>query len=393
MTHKVNGYKGVKMPRNYWMVVTGLENFRITRRHGFKIQGLKSQHQRKMQRIEPGDRILYYLGAGKNFAATATAKSRYFEDLTPIWKNEGSANWNFRVQVQPDLVLDEFEFMDACQLAPRLDYVRKWQPEDWHLAFLQSSLHLLPKKDFMLIEDEMRKVKAKRPRRYGGGPAGNRRGPQANQPQAAPVGVPAEPETDGQAQVPDGGPPPEEATIDVQAQVPDGEPLPQEATTEAQAQVHDGEPPPQEATTEVQAQVHDGEPPPQEATTDEQALVHDGGPPPQEATTEVQAQVHDGEPPPQEATTDEQSPVHDGGPPLQEAMIEEQAQVQDGGPPPQEATTEEQAPVHDGGTSPQEATTEEQAPVHDDEPPPEQPPPPPQPEGPLPEPAPHSGPE
>ena len=174
------------MPRNYWMIVTSLENFRITRRHGFKVQGLKTQHQRKMQRVEPGDRILYYVGGGRHFSATATAKSHYFEDHTPIWNIEGSANWNFRVQVQPDVVLDEFEFMDANQLAPRLDYVRKWSPEDWYLAFAQSSLHLLPKKDFMLIEEEMRKVRSKRSPRHRRSPYGQRRGP----PEEAQVGSP-----------------------------------------------------------------------------------------------------------------------------------------------------------------------------------------------------------
>lgn len=165
------------MPRNYWMIVTSLENFRITRRHGFKVQGIKTQHQRKMQRIEPGDRILYYVGGERHFPATATAKSRYFEDATPIWKQEGSVNWNFRVQVQPDVVLDEFDFMDAGQLAPRLDYVRRWSPEDWYMAFAQSSLHLLPKKDFQLIEEEMRKVKSKRSPRHRSRPYAARGSP------------------------------------------------------------------------------------------------------------------------------------------------------------------------------------------------------------------------
>ena len=175
------------MPRNYWMIVTSLENFRITRRHGFKVQGIKTQHQRKMQRIEPGDRILYYVGGEQRFSATATAKSRYFEDVTPIWKQEGSVNWNFRVQVQPDVVLDEFEFMDANQLAPRLDYVRRWSPEDWYMAFAQSSLHLLPKKDFQLIEEEMRKVKSKRSPRHRRRPSAVTTGPPSGAQAGGPI--------------------------------------------------------------------------------------------------------------------------------------------------------------------------------------------------------------
>ena len=148
------------MPKNYWMVVISLENFRITRKIGFNTQGLKSHQQRKAQRIEPGDRILYYIGGKRSFAATATATSRYFEDHSKRWEKEGLSDWAFSVHVQPEVVLDEREFMDASQLAPRLDYVRRWAPEDWYIAFAQSNLHILRKKDFLLVEHEMRRTKS-----------------------------------------------------------------------------------------------------------------------------------------------------------------------------------------------------------------------------------------
>ena len=83
------------MPKNYWMMVTSLENFEITRKLGFTVQGLKSYHQRKVQRIEPGDRILYYIRGERYFGATATVTSRYFEDRSPTWKMEGRSNWVF----------------------------------------------------------------------------------------------------------------------------------------------------------------------------------------------------------------------------------------------------------------------------------------------------------
>lgn len=169
------------MLRNYWMLITNPENFEVTRKLGFTLQGLRPQHQRKVQRIEPGDRILFYIGGQRYFAATATATSRYFKDDSPVWKREGTAELTFRVRIRPEIVLADEEFMDARQLAPRLDYVRKWPPEDWYLAFAQTNLHLLPKKDFMLIEEEMRKIRAKSPRRH---PRARTRTPK--QPEAAP---------------------------------------------------------------------------------------------------------------------------------------------------------------------------------------------------------------
>ena len=153
------------MAKNYWMVVTSLDNFQITRQLGFTVQGLKAQHPRKVQRIEPGDRILYYIGGDRFFGATATVTSRYFEDRSVTWKKEGTVDWIYSVHIKPEVVLEEGNYIDAHQLAPRLDYVRKWPPENWYMAFAQGNLHLLPKKDFLLVEEEMNKLKRKGSRR------------------------------------------------------------------------------------------------------------------------------------------------------------------------------------------------------------------------------------
>ena len=146
------------MSNNFWMIVSSPENFRITRELGFTAQGLKAQHRRKVQRIEAGDRVLFYVSGARRFAATATATSSYVEDETSVWQNEGSANWPYRIQIKPELVLDDHQLIDANLLAPRLDYVKRWPPENWYMAF-QGNLHLLPKNDFLIIEEEMRKLK------------------------------------------------------------------------------------------------------------------------------------------------------------------------------------------------------------------------------------------
>ena len=153
------------MAKNYWMVVTSPENFQITRELGFTVHGLKAHHHRKVQRIEPGDRILYYVSKDRTFAATATVTSRYSEDRSRTWKKDGISEWAFKVHIKPEMVLNDGELIDARQLAPRLDYVRRWSPEDWYIAFAQTNLHLLPKKDFVLVEGEMQRLKSKQSRR------------------------------------------------------------------------------------------------------------------------------------------------------------------------------------------------------------------------------------
>ena len=145
------------MPHNFWMVVCNETNYGITRDLGFKLLGLKGQHRRKVQRIGSGDRILFYVTHLRRFTATATATASYVEDTAPIWEKEGVADWPYRVQTRPEIVLDDSQFIDANLLAPRLDYVRRWPPENWYMAF-QGNLHLLPKSDFLLIEEEMKKL-------------------------------------------------------------------------------------------------------------------------------------------------------------------------------------------------------------------------------------------
>ena len=108
--------------------------------------------------MEIGDRVLFYLFELRVFTATATIRSTFFEDHSVIWpSNDAQETFAWRVHIQPNVVLHENEYMDARFVAPRLDYVRKWIPERWPLAF-QGPLHLIPKKDLLLLEEEMRKI-------------------------------------------------------------------------------------------------------------------------------------------------------------------------------------------------------------------------------------------
>jgi hypothetical protein len=145
-------------PRNYWMLVMTPENFNITRNSGFKVQGATSSQRKKTLRFEPGDRLLFYLSEVRKFSATATMTSKYFEDHTHIWTSPRSEeDFPHRAQIKLDVVLNEEDYIDARIIAPRMEYVRRWPPEAWPLAFT-GNLHLIPRNDFTLIEGEMRRI-------------------------------------------------------------------------------------------------------------------------------------------------------------------------------------------------------------------------------------------
>jgi len=149
-------------PPQYWMVVSSPDNFRKTREHGFTVQGLKSRHRKRAEAMRSGDRLLYYVTGRMAFAGTVTLTSAMFEDHSHLWRSSRrEEDYPWRVHLRPDHVLDDGEWVPAKELAYRLEYVRKWPPEHWTLAF-QGHVHQLPQKDFKLIEDEIRRTQSQR---------------------------------------------------------------------------------------------------------------------------------------------------------------------------------------------------------------------------------------
>ena len=146
------------MARNYWMFVQSPEDFEISQKRKFSIHGMTRRQRRRAQRMAPDDRVLYYISSRNRWAVSGYIKSTYFEDVTPIWKSDsGVEKFPYRVNISPTIVLREHDYIDAMILGPRLTYLKRWSPERWPLAFFDT-LHLLPQKDFNLVENEMSRV-------------------------------------------------------------------------------------------------------------------------------------------------------------------------------------------------------------------------------------------
>ena len=151
------------MPTNYWMIVGSAENFEISRARGFLIQGIKSRHRKKAERMEPGDRVLYYLTGVQQFGGTASITSGYFEDNQPIWKGKKNGEeYPFRFEIKPEVILEPGTYLDAKEIVPHLDYVKRWPAEHWHLAF-QGNVHLFSEKDFNFVESRLLARRSEQP--------------------------------------------------------------------------------------------------------------------------------------------------------------------------------------------------------------------------------------
>lgn len=142
--------------RNYWIIVSSLENFHITAEHDFTVQGMKSRHRKKAEQMVPGDKFIYYCTGVKSFAGITTVTSEFYEDHTPIWKSgnkkKQDEDYPYRVKIEKDLALTDEQLVPAEPLARQMTYASKWPAANWTLAF-QGNVHNVPEEDYMLIRE------------------------------------------------------------------------------------------------------------------------------------------------------------------------------------------------------------------------------------------------
>ena len=107
------------------------ENFNITRKQGYRIQGFGLRQRRKTDRMVKGDRLLYYVKGLRVFPVAATIISTVFEDEKPLWiSSQLNEQYKYRVRMRAECILRPDQYLQANQIGPRMDYVRRWPPEN-----------------------------------------------------------------------------------------------------------------------------------------------------------------------------------------------------------------------------------------------------------------------
>jgi predicted RNA-binding protein len=146
-------------PSRTWILTGSLDNFRASRERVFDVVGLKERRRALAEQIEPGDRIVFYVTGVQAFGAIARITGELYEDRTPIWPGKPGKrdDYPWRFGSEPELVLEEEDFVPAAELAPRLEHVRKWPAEHWHLAF-QGQLRTVSDADAAIVEERLREA-------------------------------------------------------------------------------------------------------------------------------------------------------------------------------------------------------------------------------------------
>ncbi len=130
---------------------------RIAEARGFDTFGFKSTRRGEVAQMRPGDKLIFYLTKIMKFGGLAGVTSEYYEEHTKLFKSEKKPqeDYPFRVSVKPEIILAPDQYLDVKEIAPRMQYPKKWPPEHWRLAF-QGNLHRIPQEDYDLILSEMK---------------------------------------------------------------------------------------------------------------------------------------------------------------------------------------------------------------------------------------------
>jgi hypothetical protein len=142
-----------------WVLTGSLDNFRATRDHGFRVIGAKQGRRGLAELIEVGDRIVFYVTGLQAFGGSIRVTGEMYEDRERIWPGKpGQPDpYPWRFETEPEVVLDEEDFVPAVELASELEHVRKWPLRHWQLAF-QGQLRTVSERDAALLERRLREA-------------------------------------------------------------------------------------------------------------------------------------------------------------------------------------------------------------------------------------------
>jgi predicted RNA-binding protein len=144
-----------RMP--HWVLTGSLDNFRATRERDFRVIGAKERRRAMAERIEPGDRIVFYVTVVQALGGIVEVTGPMYEDRERIWPGKpGKVDaYPWRFETRPVAVLEEADFIPAVELLDELEHVRRWPREHWQLAF-QGQLRTVSAADAELLESRIR---------------------------------------------------------------------------------------------------------------------------------------------------------------------------------------------------------------------------------------------
>ena len=139
------------MSNTYWLVNFSLEDFNLSKKRSFDLLGFTKKDNKLTNKIALNDNVIFYISDLKCFVGTSTVNSKKFYDKKKIWSSdEEEVKFPYRVKLKSTKILPEKKYISGYDVAPSLNYVKRWAPEDWYLALL-SPVHIISHSDFEII--------------------------------------------------------------------------------------------------------------------------------------------------------------------------------------------------------------------------------------------------
>lgn len=140
----------------HWIVVAGKEIWDTTKELGFTRHGIKSTRRKMAQLIEPGDSMSFYISGYKQLAGMVKVTASAEEERTRIWQSSKKPDelYPYRVGIEPDVILEEADWLDAEPYHDRFEWTQRWPRERWTLAY-QGNLHEITEHDYELLRADL----------------------------------------------------------------------------------------------------------------------------------------------------------------------------------------------------------------------------------------------
>ncbi len=140
---------------NFWLLVTHPANFEIMKAKN--IAAMKAKRKSYAEKVEIGDKIVFYLTKIGKFGGAATFSSRFKlqnSKLFPEEAKEETHPWRFDVKFEVKLSPEDYK--SAENFKDKLKYLKKWPAKYWKLGF-QGNVHEIPSEDYQTIKSALMK--------------------------------------------------------------------------------------------------------------------------------------------------------------------------------------------------------------------------------------------
>ena len=135
---------------NYWLLVTHPANFEVMKSKN--IAAMKAKRKSFAERVQVGDKVVFYLTKIGKFGGVAEFASTVREEQSKIFTEEKPGETHpWRFDVKFEVALDEDDYVPAENFKDKLKYLKKWPAKYWKLGF-QGNMHEIPKEDYEAIK-------------------------------------------------------------------------------------------------------------------------------------------------------------------------------------------------------------------------------------------------